>query len=148
MITDRMGVLDLEATGGVGGLNVEHHGVPTPLLPLERQILQEAEVVTPPRREALQTLAVKAFGDMGQIRDHFIAGHISCELRRYLESVPPKTPIQDVVDRCRVWESHADPEIRWVSKPSIYPAYIVGDSDHVGETLQVMAVTKPKSPPD
>ena len=47
MITDRTGVLDLEATGGVGGRNMEHHG--TPLLPLERQILQEAEVTTPPR---------------------------------------------------------------------------------------------------
>ena len=48
---------------------------------------------------ALETLAVKAFGDMGQkarlrlIRDRFIAGHISCELRRYLDSVPPETPI-------------------------------------------------------
>ena len=41
MITDRTGVLDLEATGGVGGRNVEHNGVPTPLLPLEHQILQE-----------------------------------------------------------------------------------------------------------
>ena len=42
---------------------------------------------------ALETLAVKAFGDMGQtahlrlIRDRFIAGHSSCEL--YLDSVPP-----------------------------------------------------------
>ena len=66
---------------------------------------------------------MKAFGDMGQtvwlrlIRDRFIAGHYSCELRRYLDSVPPETPIQDVVDRCRVWESQADPEIRRVSKP-------------------------------
>ena len=46
---------------------------------------------------ALETLAVKAFGDMGQtarlrlIRDRFIAGHRSCELRRYLDSVPPET---------------------------------------------------------
>ena len=80
---------------------------------------------------ALETLAVKAFGDMGQtprlrlIRDRFIAGHASCELCRYLDSVPPETPIRDVVDRCRVWESHADPEIRRVSKPGpdpIYPA--------------------------
>ena len=53
---------------------------------------------------ALETLAVKAFGDMGQtarlrlIRDRFIAGHSSCELRRYLDSVPPETPIRDVVD--------------------------------------------------
>ena len=55
------------------------------------------------------------------------------------------------MDRCRIWESHADPEIRRVSKPSpdpIYPAYVVGDSDQVGETLRVAAVNKPKSPPD
>ena len=72
---------------------------------------------------ALETLAVKAFGNMGQtarlrlIQDRFIAGYSCCELRRYLDSVPPETPIRDVVDRCRVWESHADPEtlcrIRW-----------------------------------
>ena len=48
---------------------------------------------------ALETLVVKAFGDMGQtarlrlIRDRFIAGHNSCELRRYLDSVPPETPM-------------------------------------------------------
>ena len=103
---------------------------------------------------AMETLAVKAFGDMGQmarlrlIRDRFIAGHSSCELRRYLDSVPPETPIRDVVDRCRVWESHADPEIRRVSKPgpeSIYPAYVVGDSDKVLEEIWVAEVTKPES---
>ena len=97
---------------------------------------------------------VKAFGDMGQtarlqlIRDRFIAGHSSCELRRYLDSVPPETPIREVVDRCRVWESHADPEIRRVSKPGpepIYPAYLVGDSDKGVEEIRVTAVTKPKS---
>ena len=106
---------------------------------------------------ALETLAVKALGDMGQtvrlwlIRDRYIAEHSSCELRRYLDSVPPETPIRDVVDRCRVWESHADPEIRRVSKPGpepIYPAYVVGDSDKVVEEIRVAAVTKPKSPPD
>ena len=88
---------------------------------------------------ALETLAVKAFGDMGQtarlrlIRNRFIAGHSSCELRRYLDSVPPATPIQNGVDQCRVWESYADPEIRQVSKPRpelIYPAYVVDDSDN------------------
>ena len=48
----------------------------------------------------LKTLAVKAFGDMGQtarfrlIRDRFIAGNNSCELRRHLDSVPPDTPIR------------------------------------------------------
>ena len=54
---------------------------------------------------ALETLAVKAFGDMGQaaclrlIRDRFIAGHGSCDLRRYLDCVPPDTPLWDIVDR-------------------------------------------------
>ena len=48
---------------------------------------------------ALDTLVAKAFGDLGQtarlrlIRDRFIAGHSSCELRRYLDNVPPETPI-------------------------------------------------------
>ena len=42
---------------------------------------------------ALETLAVKAFGYMGHmarlriIRDRFIAGRASCELRRHLDSV-------------------------------------------------------------
>ena len=40
---------------------------------------------------ALETLAVNAFGDMGQtvqlrlIRDRFIAGHSNCDLRRHLD---------------------------------------------------------------
>ena len=56
--------------------------------------------------------------------------------------------MQDVVDRCRVRESHADPEIRRISKPSldpIYPAYVVGDSDNIGETRRVAAATRPTS---
>ena len=101
---------------------------------------------------------MKAFGDMmGQtarlqlIRDRFIAGNSSCVLRRYLDSVPPETPIRDVVDRCRVWESHADPEIRRVSKPGpepVYPAYVVGESDEGVDEVQVPTVNQPKSPPD
>ena len=106
---------------------------------------------------ALETLAMKAFGDMGQtarlrlIHDRFLAGHSSCELRRHLDSVPPETPIRDVVDCCRVWESHADPAVRRVSKPSpdpIYPAYVVEDSDHISDTTRVAAVTRPRSGPD
>ena len=66
----------------------------------------------------LETLAVKAFGNKGQtarlglIRDRFITGHESCDLRHYLDCVPPDTPLRDMVDRCRVWESHGDPEVR------------------------------------
>ena len=85
------------------------------------------------------------------IRDRFIAGHSSCEPRRHLDSVPPETPIWDVVDRCRVWESHADPAVRRVSKPSPdqnYPAYFMGDSDSISEKTHVAAVTQPRSGPD
>ena len=103
---------------------------------------------------ALETLAVKAFGDMGQaarlrlIRDRFIAGHGSCELRQYLDCVPPDTPLRDIVDRCRVWESHAEPEVRRVSKPMpepAYPAYVVNESEYETEPVQVVTVNKPNS---
>ena len=84
---------------------------------------------------------MKAFGDMGQtarlrlVRDRFIAGHSSCELRRYLDSV----------------ESHEHPEIRWVSKPGpepVYPAYVVGESDDGVDEVREVTVNQPKSPPD
>ena len=55
------------------------------------------------------------------------------------------------MDRCRVWETHADPAVRRVSKPSPdqnYPAYVVGDSDSTSEKTQVAAVTQPRSGPD
>ena len=52
VVPGQMGVLDIEAAGGVVGRNVEHRGALTPLLPLDRQIMQEAEVMTPPRKEA------------------------------------------------------------------------------------------------
>ena len=93
----------------------------------------------------LETLAVKAFGDMGQtaclrlIRDRFIAGHESCELRRHLDCLPPDTPLRDIVDRFRVWESHADPSVQRVSKPMpepAYPAYMVKKPDKNMKTNQ------------
>ena len=52
MVPDQTGVVDIEAAGGVVGRNVEQRGAPTTLLPLDRQIMQETEVITPPRREA------------------------------------------------------------------------------------------------
>ena len=105
---------------------------------------------------ALETLAVKAFGDMGQaalrlIRDRLIAGHGSCELRRYLDCVPPDMPLRDIVDRCRVWESHAEPEVRRVSKPmpgSAYPAYVVNESEYETEPVRVVTVNKLSSSVD
>ena len=95
----------------------------------------------------LETLAVKAFGNMGQtarlrlIRDRFIDGHESCDLRRYLDCVPPDTPLRDIVDRCRVWESHADTEVRRISKPMpepVYPTYVVKQPDYETEPVCVI----------
>ena len=76
------------------------------------------------------------------IRDRFIAGHSNCDL--HLDSVSPETPIRDVVDRCRVWESHANPAVRRMSKPE-YLAYAVGDTDSDNAVTRVAAVTGLKS---
>ena len=99
---------------------------------------------------ALEMLAVMAFGDMGLrlIRDRFIAGHSNCDLRRHLHSAPPETPIRDVVDRCRVWESHADPAVHRMSKPTpdpMYPTYTVCETDSNNEITRVATVTGLKS---
>ena len=56
-----------------------------------------------------------------------------------MDSVSPETPIRDVVDRCCVWESHADPVVRRIGKPNTdptYPTYGVGDSDSDNETTR------------
>ena len=46
---NQTGVMDLEAAGGTGGRQLEHHGFQAPLLSPERRILMEEEVITPPR---------------------------------------------------------------------------------------------------
>ena len=99
----------------------------------------------------LETLAVKAFGDIGQtsrlrlIRDRFIAGHESCELRRHLDCLPPDTPLRDIVDRCRVWESHSDLSGRNVNQPKLtYPAYVVKPSEKDPEPVRAVTVNKPE----
>ena len=82
------------------------------------------------------------------IWDRLIAGHSSCELRRHLDSVPPETPMREVVDRCRVWESPNNPTIHRISKPSTdltYPTYVVGDADRNSENTRVAAVTGQRS---
>ena len=85
------------------------------------------------------------------IRDCFIAGHNSCELRRHLDSVSPETPIWDIVDWCRVWESHADLDVRRASKPGpdlTFPTYAVSCSDGGMDDLRVAAVTTPQYAPE
>ena len=42
------------------------------------------------------------------VRDRFIDGQVECALRRHLDSLGPDTPMADIVDCCRVWESHIE----------------------------------------
>ena len=64
----------------------------------------------------LETLARRAFTDIDSsiqrqmVRDRFIDGQAECALRRHLDSLIPDTPMSDIVDSCRVWESHRDAE--------------------------------------
>ena len=62
----------------------------------------------------LGMLAIQGFGDMKEqardtmIRDKFIAGQGQCALRWQLDGFAQGTPIGEIVDSCRVWESHSD----------------------------------------
>ena len=62
----------------------------------------------------LGILAIQGFEDMKEqardtmIRDKFIASQRQCALRRQLDGFAQDTPIGEIVDSCRVWESHSD----------------------------------------
>ena len=64
----------------------------------------------------LGILAIQGLEDMNEqardtmIRDKFIAGQRQCALRRQLDGFAQDTPIGEIVDSCRVWESHSDPD--------------------------------------
>ena len=82
----------------------------------------------------LGMLAIQGFGDMREqardtmIRDKFIAGQEQCALRRQLDGFAQGTPIGEIVDSCRVWESHSDSN--WMARKS-YDSEVVnqlGDS--------------------
>ena len=63
---------------------------------------------------ALESLARRAFVDVDPtvrlqlVRDKFITGQTQLALRRHLDSAGPDTPMVDIVDKCCVWESHAE----------------------------------------
>ena len=42
------------------------------------------------------------------VRDRFIDGQAECALRRHLDSLGPDTPMADIVDSFRMWESHVE----------------------------------------
>ena len=60
---------------------------------------------------------------------------LECSLRRYLDGVEPGTPIQAIVDRCRVWESHPEDTACWgaghiPNRP--LPVYLIDDVETDG----------------
>ena len=66
----------------------------------------------------LETLARSAFMDVNlntqlqMVRDRFIDGQADRSLRIHLASIKPSTQMIEMVDSCRIWERHCEPEIR------------------------------------
>ena len=64
----------------------------------------------------LGILAVRGFADMNgkardlMIRNKFIAAQRSCEFRRHLDGAAEEASIGNIVDSCRIWESHTETE--------------------------------------
>ena len=68
-----------------------------------------------------------------------------------MDSVSPETPIRDIVDRCRVWESHADSDTRRFSKPGpdrTLPIYTVDTLSEEMDDRVAAAVTITQPEPD
>ena len=122
---------------GLVGALTAHYGSPGRLADYRRQC--ESTIRTAGEdpsifATALETLAIKAFGDMGQTARlriiRIVAEHDSCELCRHLYSVPPETMI---------------------SKPGpdrALPTYMVSDCRGRTEDRMVAAVATSKSTPD
>ena len=104
-------------TGVLVGALSEHYGSPGRLAECKRQFERAS------RRPGddpsvfaieLETLARRAFVDVNAsvqlqlVCDRLVAGQVECTLRRNLDSMGPDTPMRDIVDSCRVWESHAE----------------------------------------
>ena len=102
------------------------------------------------------------------VRDRFIARQMECSLHRHFDSVEPGTPIWDIVDRCHVWESHADftdcrgdrpipkrPLPVYMiddagtenGQPELAPEVISEDQDMLGSLIRHLLPTPAVSPP-
>ena len=114
----------------------DHYNSPGRLAEYKRQFQR---VVRRPRDDPsifaiffeLETLARRAFIDIDisiqlqMVRDRFIDGQVECALHRHLDSLGPDTPMADIVDCCRVWESHRDVETEPRTSADRRPAHAV-----------------------
>ena len=152
----------------VGALSgIMHYGSPGRLAEYRRQfeIVSRSPGDDPPVFVIeLETLARRAFVDVDAsvrlqlVRNRFIDGQVECSLHRHLDSVGPDTPIVDIVDRCRVWESHAEDMNEWVVDcpravcqvasvdTNSRPNDVLADSDVLGELMRHLLPTPAVAP--
>ena len=69
------------------------------------------------------------------IRYKFIAGQRQCALRQQLDGFAQDTPIGEIVDSCRVWESYSDPKL-------IADGNHDSDAEHQSGDFRTQDVTK------
>ena len=147
----------------------EHYGSPGRLAEYKRQFMRAF------RRSGddpsvfaieLETLARRAFADVNTsiqlqlVRDRIIAVQAECALRRHLDSMGPDALMRDIVDSCRVWESHTEVTDCWSGGPDPeYPRAIyqvaedtrspveLKESDELDQIMRQLLPTPAVSPP-
>ena len=63
------------------------------------------------------------------VQDRFIDGQADRSLRRHLASLKPNIPMIEMVDSCRIWERHCEPEIRPRMGTNKGPVQLAGQVD-------------------
>ena len=90
----------------------------------------------------LLACTLKAFGDMGPNARTRLILDPDCDLFGHVDSVPPDAPIRDIVDRCRVWESHAYTDARKMPEKARVVC-VVSELTFVPTEQVIAAVTSP-----
>ena len=118
----------LEATGGRAGQDVEERRAPAPPLLLHRQNMQEAEEVTPPRREVQGHGGLRAPGSRLPLKGTRVAPHIFAEpqnedvsLDRRNVPWPPENILIDTVARLQQDLADIRAESRQLRTPWVPP---------------------------
>ena len=73
--------MEVEATGGMDGLDMEERGAPAPPLSLPRWNMQEAGIVTPPRKGVDEHGGLRSPGSRLPLRGTRVAPQIFTEAR-------------------------------------------------------------------
>ena len=91
----------------------------------------------------LETLARNAFMDVDltiqlqMVRDRVIDGQADRSLRRHLDSLGASTPMIEMVDSCRIWERHCEPEIRPRMSTDRGPVHVTARVSEEGPMLAI-----------